>query len=186
MKDNSRKTQIIKAAQKRFTRHGLNKTTIEEIARDLRMGKASLYHYFKSKEEIFYEVSKLEVERFKNELKTLIDEESYDLTQKQFAYLKLKESINEKYPILFELISQIVNDHAFEKEILFFNKLISDESKWIQPLFNEGSIKSQDIQLKLLFVARISWLFPFLVKISQANPGKQTIGDTIYPLNLFV
>ncbi|HED08177.1 MAG TPA: TetR family transcriptional regulator, partial [Ignavibacteria bacterium] len=31
-----RKSQIIKAAAKRFARHGLNKTTLEEIAGDLR------------------------------------------------------------------------------------------------------------------------------------------------------
>ena len=41
---NDRKNQIIKAAAKRFARHGLNKTTLDEVARDIRIGKATIYH----------------------------------------------------------------------------------------------------------------------------------------------
>jgi AcrR family transcriptional regulator len=51
-----KKLQIIKAAAKRFDKHGLAKTTLNEIARDLRIGKATLYGYFSSKEELFFSV----------------------------------------------------------------------------------------------------------------------------------
>ncbi len=49
---NDRKIQIIKAAAKRFARHGLNKTTLDEVARDIRIGKATIYHYFTSKDDL--------------------------------------------------------------------------------------------------------------------------------------
>jgi len=51
---NERKHQIIRAAVKRFARHGHGKTTLEEIARDIRIGKATIYHYFESKDELFF------------------------------------------------------------------------------------------------------------------------------------
>ncbi len=51
-----RKETILKVAQRLFARFGLAKTTIEDIARQARMGKASIYYYFKSKESIFREV----------------------------------------------------------------------------------------------------------------------------------
>ncbi len=51
-----RKEIIIKVAQSLFGKFGLAKTTIEDIARQARMGKASIYYYFKSKESIFKEV----------------------------------------------------------------------------------------------------------------------------------
>ena len=73
MKNNPRKQQIIKAAQRRFVRHGLAKTTLEEIARDLRLGKATIYHYFKSKEEIFYSVLNSEIERYIEEIKSIFE-----------------------------------------------------------------------------------------------------------------
>jgi len=50
--DKERKIQIIKAAVKRFTKHGLHKTTLDEVARDLRIGKATIYNYFESKEDL--------------------------------------------------------------------------------------------------------------------------------------
>ncbi len=51
-----KKENIISIAQKRFARYGIQKTTMDEIAKEARMGKASLYYYFKSKEEIFIAV----------------------------------------------------------------------------------------------------------------------------------
>lgn len=51
-----RKTTILDVAQNLFAKFGLAKTTIEDIAKKARMGKASIYYYFKSKESIFQEV----------------------------------------------------------------------------------------------------------------------------------
>jgi len=44
---------IIDAAQRRFAAFGLNKVTMDEIAADIGMSKASLYYYFPTKEELF-------------------------------------------------------------------------------------------------------------------------------------
>jgi AcrR family transcriptional regulator len=59
------RTLIINAAQPFFARHGLFKTTIDDIARGARMGKSSLYYYFKNKEEIFRAVLDKEILQFK-------------------------------------------------------------------------------------------------------------------------
>ncbi len=52
---------IIDNSAKYFARFGLYKTTIDEIARSLGMGKSSLYYYFRSKEDIFKAVIEKEV-----------------------------------------------------------------------------------------------------------------------------
>ena len=44
---------IVKAAQILFAQYGLNKTTMDEIAKAAHMGKSSIYHYFETKEAIF-------------------------------------------------------------------------------------------------------------------------------------
>jgi AcrR family transcriptional regulator len=51
-----KRSTIVDAAQNLFARFGLAKTTIEDIAKKVGMGKASLYYYFRSKESIFKEV----------------------------------------------------------------------------------------------------------------------------------
>lgn len=52
----ARQQIIITAAEELFAHFGLRKTTMEDIASKSKMGKSTLYYYFKSKEDIFAEV----------------------------------------------------------------------------------------------------------------------------------
>ena len=55
-KDQNVKAEILTRAQQLFGRFGLNKTTMEDIAKATGKGKSTIYYYYKSKEEIFNEV----------------------------------------------------------------------------------------------------------------------------------
>lgn len=52
----NRKEQILKGALLVFKEKGIEKSTMDEIAKQSDFGKASLYYYFSSKEEIFIEL----------------------------------------------------------------------------------------------------------------------------------
>jgi AcrR family transcriptional regulator len=62
------RAQIVAVARKIFTRYGFRKTTMEQIAASSRMGKSSIYYYFRSKEEIFRAVVEKEAEELKKKL----------------------------------------------------------------------------------------------------------------------
>lgn len=47
---------ILEAAEKMFSQRGYTLTTVDEIAAEAQFSKATLYRYFKSKREIFFEV----------------------------------------------------------------------------------------------------------------------------------
>ena len=51
-----RKEAIIKGALKVFNNSGIDKTTMDEIAKESGFWKATLYYYFSSKEEVFIEI----------------------------------------------------------------------------------------------------------------------------------
>ena len=51
-----RKDQILESALRVFKINGLEGTTMDEIAKEADFGKATLYYYFSSKEEIFVEL----------------------------------------------------------------------------------------------------------------------------------
>jgi AcrR family transcriptional regulator len=57
-----RRAAIIKSAAHVFGRKGFHATTLEEIAADLQVTKASLYYYFSTKEELLYEVHLLSMQ----------------------------------------------------------------------------------------------------------------------------
>jgi AcrR family transcriptional regulator len=70
-KEEYRKKIIITAGQI-FSRYGFRKTTMDEIAKALKMGKSSIYYYYPGKEEIFEAVVLYEANVLRNELTTAI------------------------------------------------------------------------------------------------------------------
>ncbi len=55
---------ILDAAENRFARFGFSKVTMDEIAQDIGLAKASLYYYYPTKENIFRAVIAREQEKF--------------------------------------------------------------------------------------------------------------------------
>lgn len=53
--DEKRKELLAKAVTC-FTRYGYSKTTLDDVAKETGINKASLYHYFKNKDELFLQV----------------------------------------------------------------------------------------------------------------------------------
>jgi AcrR family transcriptional regulator len=59
-----RKEAILQQARHMFATRGFAETTMDDIAHSSQMQKASLYHYFKSKQQILQEMIDLEGERW--------------------------------------------------------------------------------------------------------------------------
>ncbi len=65
---------IVDAARKRFAYYGFSKVTMDEIASDVGMGKASLYYYFPTKEILFQRVIKQEEDQFLDDIRSMIEQ----------------------------------------------------------------------------------------------------------------
>jgi AcrR family transcriptional regulator len=62
--DHIRVDQIIEVARQRFGIYGYEKTTMQEVARDLQISKGSLYYYFPDKEHLYKAIFSHEHEVF--------------------------------------------------------------------------------------------------------------------------
>ncbi|MCD4692246.1 MAG: TetR/AcrR family transcriptional regulator [Calditrichales bacterium] len=93
-----RKTFILEIAQNLFAKFGLAKTTIDDIAKKARMGKASIYYYFKSKESIFQEVIDKEGRALQDKILVAVNTEKSPQEKMQAYFITrmvaLKELIN--------------------------------------------------------------------------------------------
>jgi AcrR family transcriptional regulator len=69
------RSAIIENARGVFARYGFRKTTMKDIAKAARKAKSSLYHYFKSKEDVFRSVLEKEVNILKDEVMASIEKE---------------------------------------------------------------------------------------------------------------
>jgi len=127
------KEMIIEAARGIFARFGFSKTTMDEIAKAAYKAKSSIYHYFKSKEEIFREIVVKESRTLKEEITKAINQE--DNPQKKLrAYVITRmhtlqklanfySALKDEYLKHYEFIEKVRKNHDREemeiiKEIL--------------------------------------------------------------------
>ena len=68
-----RRTEIREKATQVFLRYGYKKTTIEDIGKACGLGKAALYYYYSSKEDIFAEAVREESERLLARMRAAAD-----------------------------------------------------------------------------------------------------------------
>ena len=92
---NEKEKTIIEAARKRFAHYGFSKVTMDEIAADIDMGKASLYYYFPTKENIFEKVILQEQDELAHEIESIIQKE-IPSKEKLIQYVKVRHNFFQK------------------------------------------------------------------------------------------
>lgn len=97
--------KIITSAGQIFSRYGFRKTTIDEIAKALKIGKSSIYYYYRSKEEIFEAVVLNEANILRNELTTAIKAVESPVDKlKNYVFVRMKafEKLSNYYNAIFD------------------------------------------------------------------------------------
>lgn len=81
---------ILQSAQKLFAKYGLKKATVNDIASEAKIGKSTIYYYFKSKWDIFMGVVDYEWSIFRNVMKEAVFQEgSPDKKLRAFALVRI-------------------------------------------------------------------------------------------------
>ena len=168
MKKN-KKITIIKAAQELFARFGFVKTTVDEIARAARMGKATLYHYFRSKEDVFKEVIEKETRILNEKVKEAIDKEETPQKKLRAFVLTRMRYMNELANIYSALKDEFLNHYAFIEKAR--EKDFYQEIKIVKNILNEGIEKNifiiQDAELtSFAIISALKGLeYPWSIKV---------------------
>ena len=131
-----KKEIILDVAQRLFSRFGLAKTTVDEIARLARIGKGTIYYYFRSKEAIFEEVIDKEYAFLKEKIREAIDrEETPQRKLRAFVMTKmlyLKELAN-YYSTLYD---EYLEHYSFVEKARKRN--FEEEMAIVQLILDEG------------------------------------------------
>ena len=155
LKADEKKKIITKVAQKIFSRYGLLKTTVDEIAKAARMGKASLYHYFQSKEDIFKEVVEKENKFLKEKIREAIINEDTPQKKMKIYILKKMEYLKELANIHSALKDDYLEHYAFIENIREKNS--REELFTIREILQDGEDKGifeiNDIELTAFAIA---------------------------------
>ncbi len=139
--DKSKEEAIIKAARKRFAHFGYSKVTMDEIAGDVEMGKASLYYYFPTKENLFQEVIVQEQEEFADEIEKILQNENC-------AEDKLVQYVDQRLKYFQKLFNLgALSFYSFIKKKSLFKQYYKDfeerELQLLDKIFEEGKKKNE-------------------------------------------
>lgn len=181
MKNNDRKIQLIKAASKRFSKLGYYKTTLEEVARDIRIGKATVYHYFDSKDELYFAVIDWELNDFIDNIKSIFNDESIDILERFVKYFNFKETYLSENKVITNLLSKKFSSELNEKESELISKLFFDEIEIIRLvisfIYREQIEKfDENIPAEIVY---LSWMLSISNnKFSNHQNGKKLFNET--------
>jgi TetR/AcrR family transcriptional regulator len=131
-----REMDILKAARERFAQYGFTKVTMDEIAADVEMGKASLYYYYPAKEDLFRAVIQNEQDQFVEAIEKILE-------QKGTTGKKLIQYVERRVDFFQELLNLgTLNVHSyFDTKSIYkslFENFHAQELKFMENLIKEG------------------------------------------------
>jgi AcrR family transcriptional regulator len=153
VKATEKKQELMEKAQSCFTRFGYSKTTLDDIAREANMNKATLYHYFKNKEELFLQVMlqvaktgleslMVKTQQIKSAEKQLL----YFFTERMDLYLQLVRlnSLTRESLLQLQAMFDSIYQPEKEKEITFVTGIIKS-------LLNNNSSRQNKEYARMFF-----------------------------------
>lgn len=136
---------ILQAAQRRFAAYSYSKVTMDEIAEDIGMAKASLYYYFPTKEAIFRSVVQHEQEEFLARAKEVLAHNG-SAGNKMIDYVQLRMKLTERLSNLSQIHQQGWHDvRPIFNEL--FKTFVQHELHYVTQILQEGR-KSGDFHLE--------------------------------------
>lgn len=136
-----RKVQANKTKKKIFNvsiglmeKRGFNNMTIEDICKKAGVSVGTFYHYYKSKEDVFFELYRKSDAFFKDEVAPFLENENLNTSDKVVLYFKYYARYNSDKDL--EYVRQLYNTN---------NKFFIDESRYMIVLLIEIIAKGQEI-----------------------------------------
>ncbi|BBE18352.1 transcriptional regulator, TetR family [Aquipluma nitroreducens] len=160
--------QLVQAARQVFVRFGYKKTALDDIAREARKGKSTIYYYFKSKDDIFKAVIDAEAEI---RAKTIDDQISTidDPQQKLKTYIYVRMLTLQKVGNYYEAIKNDLLDNLYFVNSLRTNHFDA-EINLVKELLLEGiekevyTIQNPELTAKTIVTLLQGFEVPLILK----------------------
>ena len=141
-----RKEQILAAAIRRFSHYGFNKTSMSEIAEDIKLSKANLYYYYPDKFSLIEAIADFLTEESSKRVEELITRTSGTL-HLLLGIIDIKEEYFNNYRMLFLNLNEInITDPRVQSlAARTFNREITTIGRIFEKGINTGELVTFDI-----------------------------------------
>jgi AcrR family transcriptional regulator len=136
------RAEIIATAQKLFQQYGLQKTTMEDIARAMGKGKSTLYYYYKSKEDIFDAVLCSEMDEVYNTSKEAV-RQAQSASDKLRAYFLVSFQIAKSKVNLYKIVTEEIAIQDLTRTHHVVKELNAKSVSMVEDIFIAGFISGE-------------------------------------------
>lgn len=115
---------LIERGEQLFLAHGLKKVTVDELAREAGIAKATFYRFFPGKEDLFLEIAMIRRKEIFCALETVLKRPGSD-REKVYSVFYVMSELMSRYPILSTIDSEIeeaVRRRASQERLESFQK----------------------------------------------------------------
>ena len=183
--------QIIQAAATCFMKYGLEKTTVDDMARELGSTKGRVYHHFSSKNEIFFAVYRQAMQFCFDAVQPIVNQ-PLPANEKLFEMAKAHGRVMMETLPFQRSIRQGVNvylhghDIGAEREVL--NELIAQRNDYedlyravLQQGLDDGTLAMPDVAIagRAIMGALNSLVDWYRVRPHQTRAEQMQIADTL-------
>ena len=169
-----------------FGLFGFRKTTMDEIAQAAHKGKSSIYHYFKSKEQIFQAVVEKESYVLKEEITKAIKQQ--DTPQKKLrAYVMTRMQILNRLANYYSALrDEYLEHYSFIEKLR--EKHLKDEVKMIKQILKKGveqgifSIENLELTAQAIVTALKGFEYPCIMEndVSKTKRSVDSLLGTLF------
>jgi TetR/AcrR family transcriptional regulator, repressor for uid operon len=180
------KTEIIEktvdAAIVTFSKHGYDRTKMDDIAETANLSKGTLYLYFKSKEELFYAISENNIKALKEQLSVLFTKSEDLILDSQKFYVNFRKASEQSDKVFLETIAESSRNQRLQ-EMLYHQrmKVLDIVTEYLKLQIKKGFFRS-DIDIDAVAVGLVSLYdglsISKIIGISEAQ-NKKSWNETI-------
>lgn len=134
----SKRDTIIFSALEIFERDGFHKAKVEDIAKGANVGKGTIYEYFDSKKDLFFQMVKNMIDIYFEMIKQIADEKIDPITKFK-KLIKLQIELTRKHGNLGHVIQVEVIKSGMKKDLkVVFFEFRKKQIELVQKILDEG------------------------------------------------
>jgi len=174
--------KIVDAAIVTFSKHGYDRTKMDDIAETANLSKGTIYLYFKSKEELFYAISENNIKALKEQLSVLFTKSEDLISDSQKFYVNFRKASEQSDKVFLESIAESSRNQRLQ-EMLYHQrtKVLDIVTEYLKLQIKKGFFRS-DIDVDAVAVGLVSLYdglsISKIIGISEAQ-NKKTWNETI-------
>ncbi len=113
--DAEKRDRIINSALEEFSKNRFDKASTNTIVKNANISKGLLFHYFKSKKELYHKLEKFSIQIVTDAIAENLDWEVADFFERMKQIVLIKGEVTFHYPYIYDFLAILIEERTLAK-----------------------------------------------------------------------